>query len=108
MMRALLDHVGAEHVKVIICNEKILFSPQSVALQEEEIEWQSPRIDELGGGGGWGSHRAILFGGLSLAQQVCCVRGHRPFASLVRHTEGLFVWGALRVWTLMIVAWRGG
>jgi hypothetical protein len=93
MMRALLDHLGAKHVKVIICNEKILFSPQSVALQEREIDWQSPRIDGLGGGGGWGSHRAILFGGLSLAQQVRWVRSQllacAGLATLVRLTEGL-------------------
>jgi hypothetical protein len=70
MIRVLLDELQAQHVKVIIGDQHTLLKMQSEVLALPEIDWSSPREARQGGGGGWGSQRAILFSGLSIAQQV--------------------------------------
>jgi hypothetical protein len=70
MIRVLLDELHAEHVKVIIGDHETLLKPQSEVLDLPEIDWAARRGPRQGGGGGWGSQRAILFSGLSIAQQV--------------------------------------
>jgi hypothetical protein len=70
VMRYLLDGVGAAHVKLLIADADMLHVPLDDALRQKEIDWEAPRPDTGFQGGGWGSSRACLFSGLSVAQQV--------------------------------------
>lgn len=71
VMRYLMDNVGASNVKLLIADENMLHTPLDAALASPEIDWESPRPEDGIQGGGWGSTRACIFSGLSVAQQVC-------------------------------------
>ena len=70
VMRYLMDGVGAAHVKLLIADDSMLQKPLDEALAQPEIDWEKPRAEEGIQGGGWGSTRACIFSGLSVAQQV--------------------------------------
>ena len=70
MIRALLDICEAHHVRLIVGDRATLLKPQHQAVREAEVDWAAPRTPLQAGGGGWGSQRAIMFSGLSIAQQV--------------------------------------
>lgn len=92
VIRCTLDAIGAPHLKLLIAEEKLLHSDLSTALTMPEIDWQAPRPPDWIQGGAWGSKRAILFSGLSVAQQVLppplspagCPHGSQPGCSSVR------------------------
>jgi hypothetical protein len=69
MMRHILDSLQSHHIKILICTRELLQMPQALAVQQAETDWERPR-DSGAGGGDWGSQRAILFSGLSIATQV--------------------------------------
>lgn len=70
IIRCTLDAIGAPTLKLLIADEKLLYSDLATALTTPEIDWQSPRPPHWIQGGAWGSKRVILFSGLSVAQQV--------------------------------------
>lgn len=70
MVRALLDAMQAQHVKVIVCGDAELHTAQQAALQLPEVDWTAPREEGAATGGSFGSQRAVLFAGLSHAQRV--------------------------------------
>ena len=70
IVRAMLDQVGAAHVKVVPCSQRLLYATQAEALAEPEPNWEGARQEEWMRGGAWGSKRVALFSGLSIATQV--------------------------------------
>ena len=70
MARAILDSVGAPHVKVTPATEEMLQGPVAAAVRAPEPDWGAPRPADWIRGGAWGSQRAVLFSGLPVAAQV--------------------------------------
>lgn len=69
-LRAVLDALHARHIKVLVCDAALLDTPVAAAAATAEMDWTAPRPPNAAGGGGWGSQRAILFTGLTVAAQV--------------------------------------
>ena len=65
-----MDGVGAAHVKLLVADDDMLQAPLDAALGSPEIDWEAPRAEDGVQGGGWGSVRACIFSGLSVAQQA--------------------------------------
>ena len=66
-VRAILDAAKAPEVKVIPCNEAMLYEAMSMAISLPEPDWEQPRPEDWTRGGAWGSQRTILFSGMKSA-----------------------------------------
>ena len=66
MVRVVLDAAGGQGVKVAHVTSQQLQLPQDEVLHSaKEPDWESPRPEDWGLGGGWGSQRVLLASGLS-------------------------------------------
>ena len=66
-VRAILDAAGGREVKVIPCDDAMLYEPLSRAVSLPEPNWEQPRPEGWTRGGAWGSQRTILFSGMKCA-----------------------------------------
>ena len=66
-VRAILDAAGGREVKVIPCDDAMLYEPMSRAVSLPEPDWEQPRPEGWTRGGAWGSQRTILFSGMKCA-----------------------------------------
>ncbi|CAL5227845.1 g10877 [Coccomyxa viridis] len=73
MVRAILDAAGGREVKVIPCDDAMLYEPLSRAVSLPEPNWEQPRPEGWTRGGAWGSQRTVLFSGMKLAAQAALV-----------------------------------
>lgn len=79
MVRVMLDTIGLHDVRVVPLTDALLHALQGQVLHAEEPDWESPRQMHQFPLGAWGSQRACLFSGLSIAKQV------REVPELARH-----------------------
>ncbi len=66
-VRAILDAAGGREVKVIPCDDAMLYEPLSRAVSLPEPNWEQPRPEGWTRGGAWGSQRTVLFSGMKCA-----------------------------------------
>eukprot|EP00775_Hariotina_reticulata_P003320 gene3320-3597_t len=59
--RATLDSLDAHQVKVLPVSQEMLQLPLELAVQQQEIDWTSPRPPQWIMGGAWGSQRTLMF-----------------------------------------------
>ena len=86
-VRAILDAAGGREVKVIPCDDGMLYEPMSRAVSLAEPDWEQPRAEGWTRGGAWGSQRTILFSGMKYAPPMS--RKSLFFAQQSRHTPHL-------------------
>lgn len=63
VIRASLDSLGAQQVKVLPASDDMLTDSVELALLTPEVDWSAPRPQEWIRGGTWGSQRTVLFSG---------------------------------------------
>jgi hypothetical protein len=63
VVRATLDSLGAQQVKVLPASDDMLNNSLEAALEAQEVDWSAPRPPEWIMGGTWGSQRTVLFSG---------------------------------------------
>jgi len=77
-VRAVLDAAGGKAVKVIPCNDAMLYEPMSTVVGLPEPDWEQPRPEGWTRGGAWGSQRTILFSGMKYVS--CNSLTRQPYA----------------------------
>ena len=82
MVRVVLDAAGGQAVRVLPVLPPQLQQPLEQALHGAEPDWEVPRPEDWGRGGGWGSQRVLLASGLSCA--------HKPLVYLCHIFEPCF------------------
>jgi hypothetical protein len=63
-VRALLDQVGGEAVRVVPTTPALLYAPATEALHHPEAPWDRPVPADWLPGGGWGQQRMVLMAGI--------------------------------------------
>jgi hypothetical protein len=71
-------------VKVLPVSQEMLQLPLELAVQQEEIDWSSPRPPQWIMGGAWGSQRTLMFSG---EDERSAERGWQPFMHGVNRTK---------------------
>eukprot|EP00803_Ostreobium_quekettii_P004033 evm.model.scf_665.5 EVM.evm.TU.scf_665.5 scf_665:38896-43254(-) len=73
VVRVLLDSAGGHAVKVVPVKADMMAMHVRDAVHLPEPDWEKPRPENFTLGGGWGSQRVIVFGGVRVEAQAAVV-----------------------------------